>query len=70
VNSLKPSLTAAEFRLLSSDPEKDEQRIRELLAEHQIEVLSTTPKPISMEEVFVHTVTSLERESEKAKGAA
>lgn len=58
------------IRLLSSDPAKDEQRVREILGERQIEVLSVTPKPISMEEVFVHTVTSLERESEKAKGAA
>jgi ABC-2 type transport system ATP-binding protein len=58
------------IRLLSSNPAADEQRIREILAEHGIQVLSVTPKPISMEEVFVHTVTSLERESEKAKGAA
>jgi ABC-2 type transport system ATP-binding protein len=58
------------IRLISQDPVRDEQRIREILVEHQIEVLSVTPKPISMEEVFVHTVSSLERESEKAKGSA
>jgi ABC-2 type transport system ATP-binding protein len=58
------------IRLISKNPAEDEQRVREILAEQQIEVLSVTPKPISMEEVFVHTVSSLERESEKAKEAA
>lgn len=58
------------IRLISGDPTGDEQRIRRILSENGIEVLSVTPKPISMEEVFVHTVTSLERESEKAKAAA
>jgi ABC-2 type transport system ATP-binding protein len=58
------------IRILSKDPAADERRMQEVLAAKQIEVLTVTPKPISMEEVFVHTVTSLERESEKAKGAA
>ena len=58
------------IRFLSKNTAGDEERIRKLLADHQIEVLSVTPKPISMEEVFVHTVTSLERETEEAKEAA
>lgn len=58
------------IRILSKNPATDEQRIRQILSEHDIEVLTVTPKPISMEEVFVHTVTSLERETEKAKAAA
>lgn len=53
------------IRLLSKDATGDEQRIREALAEHQIQVFSITPKPISMEEVFVHTVTSLEQKAQK-----
>ena len=57
------------IRLLSKDPAGDEQRIRQILSEHGIDVLSVTPKPISMEEVFVNTVTSLEQESQKAKVA-
>jgi ABC-2 type transport system ATP-binding protein len=57
------------IRLLSKDQAGDEQRIRGLLAEHGIEVTSVTPRPVSMEEVFVHTVTSLERSQQQAKEA-
>ena len=48
------------IRLLSNNPAADEATPAELLSAHQIDVLSIVPKPISMEEVFVHTISSLE----------
>ncbi len=53
--------TVAEFDCFPENPAGDEREIRALLAGQNIEVLSVTPRPVSMEEVFVHTVTSLER---------
>lgn len=72
VTSVFPEALAygSRIRLLSKDAAGDEQGITEVLAEHEIQVLSVTPQPISMEEVFVHTVTSLEREWRGTKEGA
>jgi drug efflux transport system ATP-binding protein len=65
------ALTAAGFtsaspfgnriRLLSLEPERDGPRIRETLAGAGVAVHAVERRPITMEEVFVHRVTTLER---------
>jgi ABC-2 type transport system ATP-binding protein len=56
----------AHVRLLSRTPGEDEQRVRAILAASGIAVRAVAVRPLTMEEVFVHRVTALERAVERA----
>jgi ABC-2 type transport system ATP-binding protein len=74
------ALTAAGFagaapwgghiRLLSRDPRADEASVRAALGAARIAVRGVTVRPLTMEEVFVHRVTALERAAAGAAGRA
>jgi len=57
-------LYGARVRLLSRDPQGDGVRIRALLADAGIALHGVVPQRLSMEDVFVHRVTALERAAE------
>lgn len=61
----RAALFGRDLHLLSPHPEADEPQLRSLLEGGGIRVLSVTPRPLSMEDVFVYRVTALE---EAAKG--
>ena len=50
------------IRVLSGDPEADMRELPQQLAAAGVAVRGISPRPLSMEEVFVHRVTRLERE--------
>jgi ABC-2 type transport system ATP-binding protein len=64
--------TAAPFgrhvHLLSRDPGADAPRVRAVLGAAGVAVTAVSPRPLTMEEVFVHRVTSLEREAAARRG--
>ncbi len=51
----------ARLRLFTRDPEADGARIRKVLSAAGVALRAVTPKPLSMEDVFVYRVTALER---------
>lgn len=58
------------IHLLSLDPSRDEARIRAALSSDGVHVERMAPRPLSLEDVFVHRVMALERqEGAEAKGA-
>jgi ABC-2 type transport system ATP-binding protein len=57
------SVFGARVRLLSREPEHDRERIAGALAAAGVAVRGIEPRPLTMEEVFVHRVTTLEREA-------
>jgi ABC-2 type transport system ATP-binding protein len=56
----------AHLRLLSRAPAEDEARVRAVLAAAGIGVRAVIARGLTMEEVFVHRVTALERAAEGA----
>jgi ABC-2 type transport system ATP-binding protein len=56
----------AHLRLLSRTPAEDEARLRSILAAAAVGVRAVAVRPLTMEEVFVHRVTALERDAERA----
>jgi ABC-2 type transport system ATP-binding protein len=62
------ALFGRRIHLFSRQPESDRQRIPTLLAAASVEVSSITPRPLSMEDVFVYRVTTLEQQEPSAAG--
>jgi ABC-2 type transport system ATP-binding protein len=56
----------ARVRLLSRTPAEDEARVRAILGAAGVGVRAVAVRPLTMEEVFVHRVTALERAAERA----
>lgn len=56
----KSALFGKSLRLLSKDPESDEQRLRCLLEEQQVQVIDVHQESATMEDVFVNTVLAQE----------
>lgn len=50
------------IRLYSRDPAWDKRQLRDLLASNGITVKALSPRPLGMEDVFIHRVLSLERQ--------
>jgi ABC-type multidrug transport system ATPase subunit len=61
------ALFGSHIHLLSPHREQDTERIRHVLTREGLEVHAITPRPLSMEDVFVYKVTSLERQEQTAK---
>jgi len=65
------ALFGTKIHLLSSDPLQDEGKIREVLSADGVHIESIAPRPLSLEDVFVHRVMALEQQEHKpARGAA
>lgn len=56
------ALFGTRIHLLSSDLERDEHRIRQVLASQGVTVQALTPRSLSLEDVFVYRVLALEKE--------
>ena len=57
------------IHILSTKPEQDQEHIKQILSSAGIVLNSLTPRPLSMEDVFVYRVTSLEqKDGAGAKG--
>jgi ABC-2 type transport system ATP-binding protein len=56
------TLFGRRIHLFSHQPENDRLRIRALLSAARIKIGSIVPRPLSMEDVFVYRVTTLERQ--------
>ncbi len=55
------SIYGRQIHLLARDPRAAEREIREVLAKRSISLLDISEQPLSMEDVFVHHVMSLEK---------
>jgi len=55
------ALFGQRLHLLSRQPDEDAPRIAQLLAAGGVRAESVTPRPLSLEDVFIHLVTGLER---------
>lgn len=65
------ALFGTNIHLLASDPAREESRIRRMLEAERIRVDAVTQLPLSLEDVFVYRVMSLERQERRtAKEAA
>lgn len=65
------ALFGTKVHLLSKNPGEEEGRIREVLFSAGVQVKAITPRPLSLEDVFVHRVMALEQqEHEGTRGAA
>jgi len=64
------TLFGKQLHLLSPDPARDGPRISALLAAAGQGVVSITPQPLTMEDVFVYRITALEAAKQAAKHAA
>lgn len=65
------ALFGTKIHLLSQDPSHDEARLREALSSSTLRVQGIAMRPLSLEDVFVHRVMTLERQERQAsKGAA
>jgi ABC-2 type transport system ATP-binding protein len=60
------TLFGEHIHLLTREPEREIERIPALLSPAGIRVRSITPRPLSMEDVFVYRVTTLERQERGA----
>lgn len=58
------ALFGTKIHLLSADPAKDELRLRAALSSNGVEVWGVATRPLSLEDVFVHRVTALERQEQ------
>jgi len=65
------SLFGTKIHLLSTDPARDESRLRDALASDGVHVHAVTVRPLSLEDVFIQRVMALERqERQTATGEA
>jgi len=63
------ALFGKRIHILCPDPEQDRKRIEEILAGAKVALTAFTARPLSMEDVFVYRVTSLEQmDQEPAEG--
>lgn len=60
------ALFGTRLRLLSAQPESDEFRLRRALSASGTPVRSITTKPLSLEDVFVHHIATLEQQERDA----
>ncbi|MEA1995720.1 MAG: ATP-binding cassette domain-containing protein [Campylobacterota bacterium] len=56
----KVTLYGNDIHLLTPNPQKDVKEIKSIFTENDIEIESVSKHPLSMEDVFVHNITSLE----------
>jgi ABC-2 type transport system ATP-binding protein len=63
------SLFGTKIHLLSKDPTGDETRLKVALSAKAVHVQDVTMRPLTLEDVFVHRVTVLEREEREAMSA-
>ena len=56
----KVALYGNDIHLLTPNPQRDVKEIKSIFTENDIELKSVSKHPLSMEDVFVHNITSLE----------
>ena len=65
------ALFGTKIHLLSKDPSQEETRLREALSSTAVHVQAVAVRPLTLEDVFVHRVMTLERQERQAtKGVA
>ena len=62
------ALFGTKIHLLSKDPSKEETRLREALSSTSIQVQGIAVRPLTLEDVFVHRVMTLERQDHRRQG--
>lgn len=60
------ALFGTKIHLLSKDPSTDETRLREALSSSSVHVQALAVRPLTLEDVFVHRVMTLERQDRQA----
>lgn len=60
------ALYGAKIHVLSRNPLEDEERLREALASDGVRVKAVSERPLSLEDVFVHRVMTLEQQERAA----
>ena len=62
------ALFGTKIHLLSKDPAREETRLRAALSPRDLQVRGIAVRPLTLEDVFVHRVMTLERREEEAAG--
>ena len=62
------ALFGTKIHLLSKDPDREESRLLAALSPRGLQVRGIAIRPLTLEDVFVHRVMTLERQEEKAAG--
>ena len=63
---VKAALFGTKIHLLSKDPSQEEIRLREALSSTAVHVQAVAVRPLTLEDVFVHRVMTLERQERQA----